>query len=505
MSVMLNEEYIFSFSRDKSAASGVLSSIFFRIEEIVKENGGTALKTNDNKRLFVFGDKKLSINHSASACKSAVEIVKAVRGIGGFPEFNEDFRRVYHRIIGRKESVVSIGVSSGLLYVEYEKDERYPIKKIRGEAINRSKQIAEYFDGPYAAVVDASVISEFSEEYERSGSIHQSFDFVEISSIPSVGLRLRGPFFGLDHRLLPSRRKPEGDLLPPESAVPEQLGFGLNFGGDVDKPIAIIENSAFGVVDNEDQRQSYEDIKQKCFDISEDCGSRNQLSKLRSCALKLVNSMGDHLQDLKIRAFWSQMNSLRRQLEADERSRLSADPDYPPLPENIAASLGDLVDTLNVFSAHEPKLIELDELKRDPAERLASDASINAALKVTDGAFSDPQVVSQDAADSLKQVADDTNGDTPASSRAKEFLVKSTRNLALELIRRGYKLVKSEAGMVGKGVREGAYRMAGGLCGMYGAAHFVLAYEQQIRVLVNTLGGNPTLHKIIDLIVKFAA
>ena len=109
--------------------------------------------------------------------------------------------------------------------------------------------------------------------------------------------------------------------------------------------------------------------------------------------------MGASLLELHVRAFWAQMNSLRRRVGADERARTSPDPEDPPLSEEVAGLLHDLVDTLNVFAAHEPKLVALDELKRDPIERAANAATVAAAQQMAEASASSPQAVSREAAE----------------------------------------------------------------------------------------------------------
>lgn len=195
------------------------------------------------------------------------------------------------------------------------------------------------------------------------------------------------------------------------------------------------------------------------------------------------------------------MNSMRRRLEADERTRQFLDPENPPLPEEVAGILHDLVDTLNVFAAHEPKLVELDELRRDPADRIAGNETL-AAARIIAGSANVRQAVEEKASDLLMQITTDAAGATPAAERAKEFLVKSARNLILEAIRRSYKALLNESKVAWKGVREGAYRYIGGASIVTVTTILIYNNIAAVRTLINTLGGNQTLHKIIDIIVK---
>ena len=219
--------------------------------------------------------------------------------------------------------------------------------------------------------------------------------------------------------------------------------------------------------------------------------------------------MGETLAELQVRAFWAQMNSSRRRAEGDDLSREAVDPQDPPFPEQVTSCLRDLVDTLNMFAAFEPKLAELDVLKRDPAQREATEAMLDAARELSRGAASMPAAVERSAADSMLQVAADATGPSPAAERAAQFTVRSARNLALELIRRPYKWLLAEAGAGMKFVREGAYRHIGGTVAIgaigtvaFYAALLVKTYEPAIRTLVDSLGGGANLHRIIDLIVQ---
>jgi hypothetical protein len=189
-------------------------------------------------------------------------------------------------------------------------------------------------------------------------------------------------------------------------------------------------------------------------------------------------------------------------VRSDERARNAIDPEHPPLPEEVASVLYDLRDTLNIFAAHEPKLVALDQLKRDPGERSANAATIAAAREIANAVLWAPNVVERQAADRLLQASSEVSGSTPADERAKEFSVNSSRNLVIEAMRRAYKAVLNEPAIMLKGAREGAYRLAGQAGAAYGAAWLIKANEAAVRTLIDTLGGSQTLQKIVDLIIK---
>lgn|GEM_PF-2205245 len=291
-------------------------------------------------------------------------------------------------------------------------------------------------------------------------------------------------------------------LSPPIEAVPTQVPQALVFGGEENSPIVLVDPPGQGIRDVPDQRQGHADIREKGSLLAAACGTSNRLAVLKGSVSKLMDSMGASLQNIRVRAFWSQMNSLRRRAEADERARKSNDPDDPPLPEEVAGLLYDLRDTLNIFAAYEPKLVALDELKLDPAERTANAATIAAARQIAEASTTMPQAVDRQAADAVVQAASEAFGTTPADERAKEFAVKSARNLAVEAMRRAYKLVLNEPAVMLKGARDGAYRLAGQAGAAYGLAWLIKNNEAAVRTLIESLGGSQTLHKIIDLIIK---
>ncbi len=187
-------------------------------------------------------------------------------------------------------------------------------------------------------------------------------------------------------------------------------------GGDDTAPIGLVDPPGEGINDTADQRQSHADIREKASLLENACGNSNRLAILKGTAAKLSEAMGASILEL--------------------RARASPDPDDPPMPEEAAGHLYDLRDALNVFAAHEPKLTALDESARDPAERIATAATLAAARRIGDAAKAAPAAVERPAADSLAQASSEASGTSPADERAKEFSVKSSCDLILEATRR---------------------------------------------------------------------
>jgi [acyl-carrier-protein] S-malonyltransferase len=279
---------------------------------------------------------------------------------------------------------------------------------------------------------------------------------------------------------------------PSVDAIPPQVSQGLTFGGDEQTPIRLVDVPVSS--DTPDQRQTYSDIREKAEILRAECGKSNRFERIKRGALQLRAAMGQQFSDLQIRAFWAQMNSLRLRSEADVQSREEIDPESPPLPPELAGLLKDLVGTLNVFAAKEPRLVELDQLKVDPA--LRAESNLSAAQKIAEATIEAVVVVEREAAETIKQISDDSKGDSPAAQRGKERLIDSARNFVLEAMRRAY-----------GGIRDGAYKAAGGAAVAaigYGAAQLIKANEVAVRSLISTLGNADVLQKIIDIIVKAA-
>ncbi|MCZ8315371.1 hypothetical protein [Phreatobacter sp.] len=288
-------------------------------------------------------------------------------------------------------------------------------------------------------------------------------------------------------------------------SITSQIDSALAFGGGENAPIDVVEVSPQTLVDTAELRLGHQQIQDKARTLQVHCGSSNRLAVLKGYATRLMDAAGGSLAELKLRAFWSAMNSLRRRLEADSLARTSADPETPPLPEEVKGALEDLLDELNLFAAHEPHLVTLDLMRGDPELRIASPPANAAVSDLISAAKERPEVVAPSATEALERVAADATGNSPSAVRARIFSIRSAVNLVLELIRRAYKPVATETSVAWKGIREGAYRAVGaaGIAGAgYGAALLIHKYETTVRQLADLLGGNQTLAKIIDAIVR---
>jgi Leucine-rich repeat (LRR) protein len=299
-------------------------------------------------------------------------------------------------------------------------------------------------------------------------------------------------------------QQPEPEELPDPDKIPQQAASGLLFGGSETGPIQLVSPPGETPQDNAAQREFYAEIKDKAAALIEACGSSNRLGRTRQMAERLVGTMGQELPQLQERLFWSRMNTLRRASEHDRRAREARDPETPPMPEDVAVHLDDLVDTLNVFASGDARLVEIDHQSIDPALRIATEELTKAAREIAEAARGETRVIDREAAEVLDEVAADAVGQSPSADRAREFSVRSSRNLALELLRRAYRVVRAGA-QKGSGWAAGA--IAGSVIGGIGGAQFVdfiARLEPLIRGIIRDLPAQETLTTILNLILRIA-
>lgn len=308
---------------------------------------------------------------------------------------------------------------------------------------------------------------------------------------------------GIDQLFFQSRADAQ---LPDIREVPAQSRPALNFGGDERQPIQLSTPPEEHVLDTPAQRDLYQEIRDKAQALADATGgtTSNRLREVGRSAERLLEPMGSQLPDLNERQFWSRMNTLRRLLETDKRARNTRDPDTPPLPEDIAGRLEDVVDTCNVFAAGDPLLVEIDSQSIDPAKRIATDALVDAARQLAGAARDAPHAVHPDASEALEDAAGRAAGDTPSSNRDKEFAVKSGRNLAIELLRRSLRWAEQTArNTPAWAVKTTVGSLAGGIATIY-IAELVVKHQAIIYAIIRGMPGEQTLGKIIEFVIRLA-
>jgi hypothetical protein len=289
------------------------------------------------------------------------------------------------------------------------------------------------------------------------------------------------------------------DSLP--EVVPEQTRLGLIFGSHDREPLGLINSPNDLLLFTPDQSKIFGDIRERAELLLNGCGNSNELAILKSYSVKLISSMGRTVDEVNILSFWAPMNSLRRQSEADERIRHSADTYELPLPETIAGLLLDLVDNLNLFRAYQPKLADLDELAQDVVSRIINEKNLSAAGRVAKGAAIHRMAVTREAANSLQETIVEAVGSDPSAERAKQFSIRSARNLSLEAIRRVYEALKAEPNFAAKEMRAGVYKQLGqSFANNLGP--FIIECQSDMHILFSTLGRNSTLQSVFDFVVQ---
>lgn len=485
-----------------------------KIATILQKHRATVVNGTNKSIMCVFGDKESNISHYLSACLAASEIFNI--SLDQRASY-ADPQNLGHLIPGVQSGYLQILIVSGVVDIEYERDRRYPIKSVRGPAIEKAKSVHMPFylrERLSTCVVDNETFSGLSNEEIKAFSESSGYRFIELmihnESIPFKHFILARSSIGrssnvrLDDNVSEKIETISIDL-PDIDAIPEQVKTGFQFEVDNQNLLSIIEQKKSGFQDSPDQVESYNHIKEKALELFRLCDGSNSLSVVGGYLNRLVISMGGSIQEVSTRSYWSNANRIRRLMEADHRVRNSVDPETPALPERFASLMDDLVDSINVFSAFEPKLRELDDLKEDPSGHLISEAVGSASRQIAHSLSRKIDVVSQETAARIIEVGADAGEITPSERRSSLFFIRTIRNLCFEAIRRVYGRIKDEMSVASKGLKEGAYRALGGAVAVSGIALFVSMYSESIRVIVDHFGGGATLHKIIDLIVRFVA
>jgi hypothetical protein len=167
------------------------------------------------------------------------------------------------------------------------------------------------------------------------------------------------------------RDVPEVESIPPQETAANQ--FALDAEGRID----LVPDPP--VVDDS-QREFYREVRHKA-DVLSTLG-HNQLGDLAESVDRFRAALPADIQHASVTRIWSRGNSLRRHLKAHEITVTSPEPDPSRLPPAVAATLGDLVDTFNVFIVGDPKGRELDEVRLGPQERSSTQAVMDAALSL---------------------------------------------------------------------------------------------------------------------------
>jgi hypothetical protein len=299
---------------------------------------------------------------------------------------------------------------------------------------------------------------------------------------------------------------PGVDSIPPQVQAASQ--FAVNDSGYID---VIPDAPDPAVLANETQRELYAEIQHKAQELS--ALGHNQLAELSDPIRRFQAALPERIEAVSIARLWSRGNTLRSRLKAHETAIASIEAVDPArLPPLVAEMLSDLVDTYNIFIVSDPKGRELDQVRIGPQEREADQAIANALLPIVE-AVRDSGVATQVAIEVLTEQLEAAQ-DAPSGIDGDQAIVLSRRtgtNFVTEILRIAYVPIRkliTEAGLAWKEIRSGAYRTIGGLAVtspafLYGEQilRFVVENASNLKVFVERAFHNPTLLRIIDIIV----
>jgi hypothetical protein len=259
------------------------------------------------------------------------------------------------------------------------------------------------------------------------------------------------------------------------------------------------------------QRFHYDEMRHKAEELAT---LGQMLGDIAHAITRLLEALPEHIEDASVDKLWSRANTLRRRHDAHVRTvDNNLGPDPARLNLLVGASLGDFIDSYNVFVIGDPRGLELDRIRLGPRDREAARKIAALAAPIARAANEPESPATPAAQETLaEQVSsaidapNDINGD-----QATELARKTTGNFVSELLRRGYGFVVNEAP---KGVRDGFYRAVGArtLNGLIvttvvywpGISSFVVRNADALRAYVTEAYQNPKLVEIIELIVKAA-
>ena len=304
--------------------------------------------------------------------------------------------------------------------------------------------------------------------------------------------------------------------LPPVETIPLQERAATQFRADAQGRIDVVQIPPSS---DELQRLHYDEMRHKALAL---VALGQMLGDLASPADRFLEALPERIEDASVDKLWSRGNTLRRRHDAHVRAiENDLGPNPARLDDLVAATLGDLADSFNVYVLGEPRALELDSARLGPQDREAVRKVVALAAPIARAA-SEPQSPATPAAqDALAEqvgaaidAPSDINGD-----QAAELARKTTGNFVSELLRLAYAPIaklkafaKDQAQVATKGIVDGFYREAGrkifdAMPGTSGAmwrtiSDFVVAHAESLKDFVTAQFHNPTLIDIIDWIMN---
>jgi hypothetical protein len=117
-------------------------------------------------------------------------------------------------------------------------------------------------------------------------------------------------------------------------------------------------------------------------------------------------SLPEDIQQVRLKLFWSRINSLRIILDSHEQITASAsgsiEPDERRLEPSVAPLLKDLVETINVFMIGDPALMDLDAARPGPQELTVAKEEVAVLAPMLGEAVTDSNVATEQAQRSIE-------------------------------------------------------------------------------------------------------
>jgi tetratricopeptide (TPR) repeat protein len=314
-------------------------------------------------------------------------------------------------------------------------------------------------------------------------------------------------------------------LTPPSAeAIPKPERGAVQFDASANGPIDLAAVSASGehLQDDAARREDYAELRAKAVDLGS--FGTNRLGRLGGPISRFL-SLSENIDEVRLKLFWSRINSLRIILDSHEQASTSGaqsiEPDERRLEPSVAALLRDIVETINIFVIGDPGLMELDAARPGPQEIIFAKEEVAVLAPMLGEVINNPNVATEAARDVLKEQAANLQEAVESlhERQAADFGRRTIRNFVSELLRRTYApvraITRSETAFAWRGIREGAYRTIGGavltgiatdLAGMTDFHQSLIAFvtrhaEPLIAYAINAF-QNPTLVEIINWIAR---
>ena len=164
---------------------------------------------------------------------------------------------------------------------------------------------------------------------------------------------------------------------PPIESIPEQERTGTRFGMDAQGRIDVLQTPP--TIDQL-QRFHYEEMRHKAEALA---GLGQMLGDITPAIARTLEALPAHIERASVDRLWSRANTLRRRHDAHVRAiDHNLGPDPARLHPLVAASLGDFIDSFNVFVIGDPRGLELDRIQLGPKDREATRKIVTLAAPI---------------------------------------------------------------------------------------------------------------------------